>query len=242
MAPVNESLKRVPDGFEGEIVGLGLSDVIQLNVHNRFSGCITVQYGQARGLLFFRDGEIIHAEQGGKVGEEAFYDILEWPAGRFSLQPNVATTRASIQKNWQHLLLDAHRVLDERRAGRNGQPPPVPQEPSARLAGPNEIIERLHRIPGVAYAVLQTKDGVRVGDDSFEAETLAGQAIYLAIVGKQLGAIFQAGEVNSAMVQGASNHLLLFATKNHYLSVLVRGDSQAGAVEAEVRRALAGNR
>ncbi len=242
MASPNESLKRPGDGFEGEIVGLGLSDVIQLNVHNRFSGCITVQYEQARGLLFFRDGEIIHAEQGGKIGEEAFYDILEWPAGRFSLQKNVATTRSTIQKNWQHLLLDAHRVLDERRAGRKGQPPRVPQEAGAKPAGPSEIIEKLRRIPGVAYAVLQTKEGLRAGDDSYEAEVLAGQAIYLAIVGKQLGSVFQAGEVASATVQGAARHLVLFATKNHYLSVLVHGESQVGAVEAEVRRALAGNR
>ncbi len=242
MASTNESPQRTPDGFEGEIVGLGLSDVIQLNVHNHFSGCITVRYEQARGLLFFRDGEIIHAEQGGKVGEEAFYDILEWPAGRFSVQPNVVTTRSSIQKSCQHLLLDAHRVLDERRASRKGQPPPIPQPAPAAHRGSSDLAERLNRIQGVARAVLQTRDGLRVGDDSYEAEVLAGQAIYVAMVGKQLGSFFRAGEVASAAVQGAARHLLLFATKSHYLSVLVHGESQVGAVETEVRRAFAANR
>ncbi len=43
-------------------------------------------------------------------------------------------------------------------------------------------------------------------------------------------------------MQGAARHLLLFATKSHYLSVLVHGESQVGAVETEVRRAFAANR
>lgn len=131
MAGFDEIRRTAADGFEGSIAGLALSDVIQLEVQSRFSGCIAVQNGQARGLIFFRDSEIVHAELGGKTGEDAFCDILEWPNGRFSLQPNVSTTRS---------------------------------------------------------------------------------------------------------------HLLLFANKTHYLSVLVGGDSQIGAVVAEVRRTLARDR
>src|SRR5919108_369740 len=97
------------DGFEGEISGFGLSDIIQLNAQNRFSGCIEVHYEGRRGLVFMRDGEIVHAEHGGIVGEAAFYEILSWPGGRFSLQENLATTRSTIQKSCQFLILEAHR-------------------------------------------------------------------------------------------------------------------------------------
>ncbi len=239
MAQPNE--KKGADGFEGAIAGLSLPEVVQLNVHNRFSGCVTVEYEQSRGLVFMRDGEIIHAEQGGKIGEEAFVDILGWPAGRFSLQPNVATTRNSIQKPWQHLLLEAHRVLDERRAGRGTQPPPLPMEPPAKQRTAASVLERLRQIPGHVYAVVQGKDGARIGDDSYEAEVLAGQAIYLSMVGKQLGSIFRAGEIHSAMVQGTTRHLLLYATRSQYLSVLVDGERRVGAVDAEIRKILSGN-
>ncbi len=241
MRPVDETPKRVPDGFKGEIAGLGLSDVIQLSVHNRFSGCITVQYADSRGLIFFRDGEIIHAEQGEKVGEDAFCNILAWPAGQFSLQPNVATTRSTIQKGWQHLLLEAHRLIDERRAGRRERLPSFPPGAPTRPPSASAIVERLRRIPGVAFVVVQGKDGVRVGDNGHEADVLAGQSAYLAMVGKQLGSIFRVGEVRSAAVQGTSRHLVLFAAHNHYVSVLVHGESQVRAVDAEVRRTLAGN-
>jgi hypothetical protein len=239
MASPNESPKRGEDASGGEIVGLGLSDVVQINQHNRFSGCIAVDSPGGTGLIFFRDGEIIHAEQGGRSGEEAFYDILEWPPGRFRLQPNVTTTRSTIQKGSQHLLLDAHRVLDERRAGRGTAPPPPKAAPRPAMRS-TEVLERLRRIPGVAYAALHGKDGSQVGDDSYEAEVLGGQAMFLSMMGSQLGTIFQAGQILSAAVHGANKHLLVFATKSHFLSVLVNGDTQPGPVEAEVRRVLSG--
>ncbi len=238
MASPNDSAKRAAE-TTGEIVGLGLTDVIQINHHNRFSGCIAIESASGNALLFFRDGEIIHAEQGDRSGEEALYEVLGWPPGKFRLQPNVTTTRSTIQKSAQHLLLDAHRILDERRAGRSTEPPPAPAAPRPPMRS-SEVLEKLRRIPGVAYAALHGKDGSQVGDDSYEAEVLGGQAIFLSMMGSQLGAIFQAGTVLSAAVHGANKHLLLFATKSHFLSVLVNGDVQAGAVESEVRKILSG--
>lgn len=237
MASPNDSARHDSE-TTGEIVGLSLTDVIQINHHNRFSGCIAIESTSGNGLLFFRDGEIIHVEHGSRSGEEAFYDVLEWPPGRFRLQPNVTTTRSTIQKSAQHLLLEAHRVLDERRAGRT-QPAPAQSAPRAPMRS-SEVLEKLRRIQGVHYAALHGKDGSQVGDDSYEAEVLGGQAIFLSMMGNQLGGIFQSGAILSAAVHGADRHLLLFATKSHFLSVLVNGDVQAGAVETEVRKVLSG--
>jgi predicted regulator of Ras-like GTPase activity (Roadblock/LC7/MglB family) len=237
MAPSNDAAGR-SSGFEGEVAGLSLPDVIQLNGGNRFSGCVTVQYGTSSGLVFFREGEVVHAEQGGHSGEEAFYDIMEWRAGRFTLQPNVATTSRTIHKSVQHLLIEAHRVLDERRAGRGSAPPPRPGEP--RASGLRATLQRVTSVSGVAYAALVTEDGKCVEDRSFEGETLAGQVAYLAMMANQLGAVFRAGQVQSAVVQGSAAHLLLLAAKsNHYLGVQVRGEAELGGVEAAVRRQLA---
>ena len=38
-------------GFQGEIAGLSLADVIQIKGHNRYSGCITVEYQDHRGAI-----------------------------------------------------------------------------------------------------------------------------------------------------------------------------------------------
>jgi hypothetical protein len=58
------------------------------------------------------------------------------------------------------------------------------------------------------------------------------------MIGDQIGGIFGVGEVKAAALHGKDQHLLLFESKNHYLSVAVKGDNQLGAVEAEVRKAL----
>jgi predicted regulator of Ras-like GTPase activity (Roadblock/LC7/MglB family) len=102
----------------------------------------------------------------------------------------------------------------------------------------SNISERLSHIPGVAHAVLLSKNGTAVGDASYQAENLAAQATYLAMIGDQLGGIFGVGEVKAAAIHGKTQHLLLFESKNHYLSIAVKGDNQLGAIEAEVRKAL----
>ncbi len=237
----NERLKSSTEGFEGEFARLGLADVIQLNAQNRFSGCIDVNSEGRRGLIFLRDGEIVHAEHEGIVGEAAFYEIVAWPGGRFSLQENVATTRSSVRKGCTFLILEAHRRIDERRAGRS----PEPTASAAAAAKPTpaaSLLERLRAIRGVVYAVLQGKDGGRIGDDTYEAEVVAGQAQYLAMAGRQLSATLKAGEVHSAVAQGTTHHLLLLVAKNHSVAVLVEGDAEVGAIQAELRKTLAAGR
>ncbi len=211
MAASNDFRKSAA-GFGGEVEGLGLSDVIQLNTQNRFSGCISVEYEGRSGLIFLRDGEIVHAEQGETVGEAAFCDILAWPGGRFSLQPNLSTTCCTIEKRWEHLLLDAHRVIDERRAGRRPRPPPLPAGGRVSPPSGSAIVETIRQIPGVLHAMVEPNPAGSAQDASYEAELLAGDAI------------------------------MVFTERSHVVSVLVAGETQAGPVEAEVRRILAATR
>src|SRR6185369_8234272 len=93
-----QQTEREASGFHGEVAGLCLPDVLQLNGHNRFSGCITVSDGARTGRVFFRDGAIVHAEQGRRSGEEAFHDMMEWSSGTFTLERNVSTTVRTIDK------------------------------------------------------------------------------------------------------------------------------------------------
>jgi len=229
-----------PEGFTGDVTGLGLSDVIQLNGQNGFSGCITVQQGSRVGRIFFREGKIIHAEQGGKLGEEAFYDIMEWRSGHFSLERNVSTTSHTIQKSAQFMLMEAHRLMDERRAGRATPPSaPVAAPPAPAPASPAAaLLERVKGAPGVTYAALLGKDGTCVEDASFAGTALAGRAAYLAMMGNRLGASLGAGETRSLALHGKAQHLLLLASKSHYLGVIADGTTELGAVEADVIKLL----
>jgi hypothetical protein len=226
-------------GFRGNVAGLSLADVIQLNGNNRFSGCVTVHDGARTGLIFFRDGAILHAEQGGRSGEDAFYDIMAWSSGTFSLEANVSTTVHTIRKSVEHVLIEACRVIDERRAGRASAPRPTPP-PLARRAAATGVVERLKSVPGVAHAVLMRGDGGAVEDTTYEGEVLAGKAAYVALIGNQLGAEFEAGPLRAAALHGGAErreHVVLIATQKQYVAFLVRA-AEVGAAEAHVARLL----
>jgi hypothetical protein len=226
-------------GFEGSVAGLSLADVIQLNGHNGFSGCVTVQYGNNTGRIFFRDGRIVHAEQGEKSGEEAFYEVMEWSSGRFSLEPNVSTTSCTIDKHFQFMLMEAHRLLDERRAGRTSAPQAAPELP-APAARTEPLTDRMKQVPGVACAVLMSSSGSCDEETSPESEALAGKAAFLGLVGKRIGEILSAGPLLSAALQGteARQHVLLLAGRTHNLGVLIDADAEINTVEVGVRRAV----
>jgi len=228
-------------GFGGEISGFSLADVLQLNIQNRFSGCVAVDSEEGNGRIFLRDSEIVHAEANGRVGEEAFCDILAWPEGRFTLQSNLAAARTTIQKGWRHLMLDAYRVIDERRAGKRPPPPPVPPS-QAQTANTRNILGELKLLPGVQEAVVERTDGIRAEYESYQAEMLAGQAQYLTMVASQLGAAFGAGELTAVTLQATDSHLVVLRGKSRILTTQVAGAQDAGAVEAEIRKMLGMNR
>jgi predicted regulator of Ras-like GTPase activity (Roadblock/LC7/MglB family) len=233
---VPESTKEAT-GFHGDVAGLSLADVIQLNGNNGFSGCITVQQGSEAGRIFFRDGRIVHAEQGGKSGEAAFYEIMEWSSGHFSLAPNVSTTSHTIQKSTQFVLMEAHRLIDERRAG-HLPPPPAEPEASGDVAAPPSTGTLLKAVAGVERAVQLGKDGVSLDGGSPEDEVLAGEAAYLAVMANRIGASLGAGEVRSIAVRRAAGHLLVLAARTGYLGVLVDARREPAAAEAEIRKLL----
>jgi hypothetical protein len=230
-------------GFKGAVTGLSLSDVIQLKAHNLFSGCILVEYGSRHGEIYFQDGEVVHVEQGDREGEEAFYTIMSWPGGRFDFQDGVMSSKRSIEVRLTHLLLEAHRLIDEQRYGETAVP--EPEEPGSQPRGrttANAVCARLMKISGVSHAVMFGPDGASIEDSSSEAISLAGDGGFLVKTGSRLGELFGVGALKSVARQDSSEQQLLFEAKNVYLALAVTGGTQLSQVEAEIRKAFAAKR
>lgn len=238
MAHENSAI-QVTKGFEGAMAGLTLADVIQLKGLNRFSGCITVEYGRQTGNIFFRDGEIIHAEQDNQVGDIAFFAIMRWPGGKFITRPTVTTTLHTIEDNWRFLLLEACRLMDESPADGMNNDAAMQSSPIQDDRGQSmRITDRLTSVAGVEYAVLHGNDGTPIDDDSDKGLALAAKGFYLALMGKQLGECLGVGTIRSAAVQGKGHHLLLFESRQQYLSIAAKGEGSPASIEAEIRKAF----
>lgn len=222
------------EGFEGAVKGLSLADLIQLKGNNRFTGCISVEFGGRQGGIFFRDGEIIHAEKAGATGEEAFHRIMLWPGGRFTVLPKVTTTSHTIAQSLRYLLLESHRLMDERR---RGAPPPRPKkEPERRGATLIESLKSLSDVTGAAYF---DNSGMPAGATDPTSEHLAARGFLLASIGTRVGTILGLDSVTSATLEEAAGNLFVYAGKRHSLAVAATAAVQAEEVGESIRRILA---
>jgi predicted regulator of Ras-like GTPase activity (Roadblock/LC7/MglB family) len=224
-------------GFQGAVAGLSLTDVIQLKGHNKYTGCITVNYNGSEGVIYFADGEIIHAVQGDETGEEAIFQIIKWPGGNFNMHPEMTSNVCTIHYRTDFLLMEALRRLDEERAGvvREASHPGPSVTPRRTMS---KIAARLQEINGITYAVLLDKEGVAVQDTSSEATALASKGFFLATTGNQLGELMGLGSIKASAVHTSNFHLLMYDSKQHYLSIAVKPEFNLDSIENEIKSAL----
>jgi hypothetical protein len=235
-----ESTSNAPGGFHGSAGSLPLVDLLQVWSMNRFSGLVTVTQRGRSGQLYFVQGEVVHAEAEQQVGEAALLEVLAWADGAFELFPNTTTIHRTIQKRLSHLLLDAHRVLDERRRDQEHSPSKVARPPPPEREARGGPVELVRGIPGVTRVVRFGQDGRPVGDGSAEAEQLAARGLYLAMAhGAAVADAFGLRDLAVATLQTDREGLVLVHSAGQYLCAAVAGDLAADQVAAQVRALLA---
>src|SRR6266508_2082826 len=98
--------------FSSTVDRSGLVDLIQVNGMNRFSGSIAFQAGSSEGVVFFSEGEVVHADTGTASGEAAFFRIMHWPGAAYTLAPDATPPRRTIQRSLKLLLGDCQWAID----------------------------------------------------------------------------------------------------------------------------------
>jgi uncharacterized protein DUF4388 len=99
--------------FQGSIQELPVPDIIQLVSVSGKTGMFMLVRGAERGLIFLKNGRIVHAELGGLTGEEAVYALAIWSNGDFQFTPGKEVEAVTIDKSNTSLLMEAARRLDE---------------------------------------------------------------------------------------------------------------------------------
>jgi Domain of unknown function (DUF4388) len=229
-----------PSGFQGSIASLPLSDLMQLWSLNRFSGLVTVQFEGTAGHLYFADGEIVHAEAGALSGDAAAQAIIGWPGGQFEIAENTTTLNRTIHKSVSHLLLDAHRVLDEGRrapaASSPGRPPvaPSPSEPSRPA-----VLDQIRAIRGVTRLVRFGADGRPAGGGGPEAEALAATGLYVALThATAVASAFGLRDLAIATLEREREGLVLVRGSAGFLCVAVEAGVSLDPIVAQLRALL----
>ncbi len=141
---VDRSLAHGQKGFSGAISVQTLPDVVQLYVLSNATGALTIRHDGREGKLWFEAGAIPHAVTDQNRGEEAFFEIMLWRDGEFSMQLRAMPPERSVSANWQELLMESCRRIDERDREESSPsltrkgwtltpPPPADDDPFADL-------------------------------------------------------------------------------------------------------------
>ena len=99
--------------LQGSLKHLQLADVIQLISVSGKTGMFHLKKEEHVGLIYLKDGNIVHAELDEIRGEEAVYELAIWNDGEFHFEPEVEPGVKTISKSNTNLLMEAARRLDE---------------------------------------------------------------------------------------------------------------------------------
>ena len=102
--------------FQGTLSDLHLADIIQLKCMSGSSAALQFTGPQGeKARVYFESGQVRHATAPGKEGVAAFNEIVNWKGGQISEVSGAAQTPRTIDLDWQILLMEAVREIDETR-------------------------------------------------------------------------------------------------------------------------------
>lgn len=82
-------------------------DVLQMCCLSGRSGAVQLVRGDDAGIVFLRDGEIVHAETATAAGNGALLDIVAWSEVEFAYDESITAPARSISGAWDETLIGA---------------------------------------------------------------------------------------------------------------------------------------
>ncbi len=100
--------------LQGDLHDFQIDDILQLVLRKKHTGAIHINTPRIEGVIYFEDGEALHATVGDQlVGEKALIQILQWNEGSFAFEKNQRTTEQTIQASLESLNAEANRQSNE---------------------------------------------------------------------------------------------------------------------------------
>ncbi|WP_240194432.1 response regulator [Desulfopila inferna] len=93
--------------------GIALLDIIQFNGLAKSTSALKITAGGKEGMIFFKEGKVIHAMFGNDTGETAFFNIIETEGAELQSVNGVDPPLVSMGKSVESLMLEAAVMKDE---------------------------------------------------------------------------------------------------------------------------------
>ena len=112
-------------GLRGAVELVGAPAVLQICHLNQLTGVLVARRGSQSVRIGFRQGQVVSAVGPDHEGPLVVYDFIAWPNGQFEFDRGALVEGAPMAADFNALLLEGCRRLDERRRGRALEAPAV---------------------------------------------------------------------------------------------------------------------
>ena len=166
-----------------------------------------------KGVLFFRDGELLDARTNGLKGEKAAYKIFSWDEVNLSIQNECLQKEQKIHRDLNAILLEAMRLKDE--AGEEEEPEIIVEDVEAIEQQPEETKSVAADSISSIHARLKNELGERCGlEDIYHDNEWKGLIAQIT----RMGAFFGAGKLKLVYLdRGEPNDFILLPGTDTYV-------------------------
>lgn len=230
-------------GFDGKLSDFQLSDLIQMNCLGRLTNAIFVKNDEQEGIIYFEDGNIIHTEVEHLNGEEAFYEILSWQGGNFSIKKGVKAPEETIVKGWQSLLLEGLRRADEQRNPAIQEELKV-KEKQNRI---HSILEEIADIKGIIFLAIIDREGFSLSsyitEGNMEKVDISALSPVISSLLKQIESVSREIDMEAAreiIIEYANGILKItqIPERKEFLVALADSRSNLSLLRMEIRKQI----
>lgn len=230
-------------GFAGTVSDFQLSDIVQLNCLGHLTSALYIRHDSEEGIIYFKDGNIVHTEIGGLEGENAFYHIISWKGGEFSVKRSTNPPKETIFKSWQNLLLEGLKRADEASDLVENQRENEKQHRTIMMK--NELSKLLH-LNGVLGVFLFNRGGFPVTSvveqKSLEEDTenLGNGFDELFTSIEKFGESIKAKAVQVFMIEYGNYQIFIntIKGKSEFVATITDGKTNQGLLRLELRKVL----
>ena len=244
-------------GFEGKVFDLQLTDVIQLNCLCKVTAALKVEKGDQRGVIYFSDGEIVHAECDGQVGKDALFNILSWREGRFDHERGMTPPQHTIAQNWEHLLVEGMRQSDEcfiptgrvRQTGSTSRQPvqrvrissdesPAQTDMTKKEPPMESAVQSISQLTGCEGTMIVSETGDVIAHKAIENTAREGAVVAsLGLLSYRLSRILDTGELDSILL-GRRKRKVILRNTPYYFEIHLKEGVRFDEVTPLIRNAL----
>lgn len=191
----------------GNLKDLKLPNLVQLNCMEKNIAKLMIEAREGKGVLYFEDGNIVHAVYRDKQGDEAVYAMLAVKEGLFRIENGVRTKSQSVKTPWSNLLMEGLRVLDE--------------EKDTEAGKLNDFLQEILAIKGVMEAEICDGDG-NLLLSSVKEDKREGYSYLMIFSTKQaqmLSGDLSYGEISYLNFKTPKSKIICFRRSDNYVTI-----------------------